>query len=275
MKYVFFISIIACSCLFAENSLKQNHENTLLYYGDVEFLQGQHQNFTQMDVVNNNDKNSSIFLLANSFAYYCASEKNTTYIICKAVKQKDSLNLTFTNRLLRDKYSQTIKYTTIFDLSDNFNIRTFVDKEITDARADFLHIISCVLQFAPEFLPIITKCKGDILKCILEIVSPASKLFKCIFKKDSQIQKQRVGRFTEIPFQFLPPFTSEYTIYKLNRQKIANYTVEITSKSPNIVDFEIDVKIVNNVLRVGIKNITYTGNGRLYINGKVILFSEK
>jgi len=263
--YSLLIFIVICfgNWSFANHDVKDRHRQQLLNFGDVELTDGDHLYFFRKDT----NFPSSIFTHKNSFAYYCESAEDKTYIKCTAQKKDQRIDLQFINKYNKNDVVRTLEYTIHFDISKEMNIRASINEDTTDVRADFTHILGCILQFAPQIFPIILKCKdsSDIVKCVLDVVPPASELLKCILKKN-----ERIAIDHKIPFTFVSPFTEQKFICKRPTNISSNYAVKIISKSMNIENVDLDVNVGNIWITITIKSIMYRDQQNAYIHGKLI-----
>ena len=182
MKNILCIFIVALATVatFADvNRINDSHKDYILYFGDAEFLEGKSE-----IVVTRNKEAMSVYKTANGFCTFQMKENHSEYITCKATQKDNVLSIHFANRKITGRTTQTVAYKIEVKIEkDNFGMNVSLDKNLTDIRPDFWKVLECVGQYAPHLIGAIQNCKnsGDFIQCVLDLIDPASNLFKCIF----------------------------------------------------------------------------------------------
>ncbi|BBM88239.1 hypothetical protein [Candidatus Uabimicrobium amorphum] len=180
---VILVVLLTAVSTFADiNRLQDAHKDYMLYFGDADFLQGKNE---FVAVKRGKEVQAmSVFKTENGFCTLQMNGDSGEYITCKATQEDNVLSISFVNRKLTGRNAKTVAYKIEVKLEkDNFAMSLSLDKSLTDAAPDFWKVLQCVGQYAPHLIGAIQKCKdsGDFIQCVLDLIDPASNLFKCIF----------------------------------------------------------------------------------------------
>jgi len=257
---ILMISLLFCICLtpaFAD--LKSDHETMIRFFGDAQFLKGEHTTLTKMSISLDGKQSTfsdiSVYTLEKAFCAYKANKQEQIYIVASLVKKEEQVQICIENKVRKEEKVYAAEYVVTLKESPHFAIEVELGAE-RDLKIDLQKLIDCVLQYAPKIYPLVKECLATMnLQCLLKLVTPLLDVYQCLFPPKSsipdEISRQLVSRYLNWGLN-----RSQWCFYQ-EIDKLVEGLIVIDSAlgttywSPNIIQGRVDHMLMgSNVVKV-------------------------